>query len=940
MGQVRRSYINFHAVIGTVFLVVLLLAADGAVARNSYVVYPEGDPAHQRENLAGRVFASIQAAVDKAGPGDLVHIMPGVYQDERSARYTEDVTLAKAGLELGADPGVVVEGTIRVAAPRIRLGGGNCWGFVITDADACIVFERSARDCVVTSMRLVISGEKGVALNVVGPDAGNLRVWDSLIYTPGGKNPTIEHRGFPYNWKRFERAGVGVRICDAAGNDGATLHHNRIAGYQTGVWIGGADEHSAPALKTRLWKNQITANTTGIRLLASDCLLEYNEIARSTDVGIVAAGRNNTLLANRVLDSAAWGMQVGGAKLVNNLVAGNRGGGLRLTGGAEVIHNTFVSNGGTLLRIEAGTAHLVNNLVDHAGPLFEGDGAVDRHHNVYANHDSPRKLGEGSRAGLVPYRDKARRDFRPGVRSVAVDAATDVEGVGRDAAFGGRVVGDAADAGAFEVGPAIQSGRAWWVDTGDSNESGDGTRGSPFKSITQAVRDAGPDDRVYLMPGTYEENVVIRCAGAAGHPVTIRPAPGVGYAADRVTKFVPEQEIEIAPAPGGAVTVVNSSWKLDHASHVVIEGIEFRDSENGVIVLKTRSRHVAVRRCTFFNCPRSDPAARSAAAGIVSGGLEASDILIEDNVFDRRPNADYHHRETDVINPGDRNRCQRWIFRRNRIAGYEKLQLGAGHFTPGYHRIEDNEFFECNRAVHIKSSDNIIRGNHVHHLVAGYTRQTVGLMNRGGHRNVYEGNRVEGCNYAGVLLLARDNIVRNNVFDRCDTAVLVATREFGAAPAIHSHVLHNTIVNCHRAVHVDPKCSAMVYNNIIYRSSGAFKQPAIVPAIVGDGMGIYPREQTSWTLFGRRRYTTPGHVRGDHNLYWNAEPAYLHDMEGGHHDRYADPRFVDAAAGNYRLKPDSPARGAGRSVGVGQDFDDRSRPLDLPDCGAFQHAAP
>ncbi|MCH2372918.1 MAG: hypothetical protein MK538_01950 [Planctomycetes bacterium] len=50
------------------------------------------------------------------------------------------------------------------------------------------------------------------------------------------------------------------------------------------------------------------------------------------------------------------------------------------------------------------------------------------------------------------------------------------------------------------------------------------------------------------------------------------------------------------------------------------------------------------------------------------------------------------------------------MFRRNRVAGYEKLQLGvsgAGRYPSGYHRIEDNKFFECNRAVHIKTSDNL-----------------------------------------------------------------------------------------------------------------------------------------------------------------------------------------------------------------------------------------
>ena len=46
-----------------------------------------------------------------------------------------------------------------------------------------------------------------------------------------------------------------------------------------------------------------------------------------------------------------------------------------------------------------------------------------------------------------------------------------------------------------------------WVD--DDSPSGDGMRETPFPTINEAVASASPYDTVYVLPGTYEENLVI-----------------------------------------------------------------------------------------------------------------------------------------------------------------------------------------------------------------------------------------------------------------------------------------------------------------------------------------------------------------------------------------------------------------------------------------------
>lgn len=881
-------------------------------------------------------FSKIHEAVDKAAPGDEISIAPG--------KYREDIEISVPDLTLFSYPAgdARIHGTIRLRAPGISLVN-----LTVIDQDACVIIEPEAADCKLSFNRLVVTSESGVALEVAATETGGIAIFENLIYTPGGLNPDIDHRGVKYNYKRFERAGTGILVHGGQQSQHTDLriHHNRISGYRIGLSLGADDNDCAVPLQAQVWKNQITANTVGIKVFSVDCNGEDTEVSRNTGTGVIAFGKDNSFVGNRICDNARWGMEAQDARIHNNIIVRNRRGAVRATGNSQVAHNTFYGNGGFLLSTrarDAGSAEatvlFINNLIDHRGTLFQISGNLQRHHNVYANHAAPKETEEGQRKGKVAYHDLARDDFRPLRASIAIDAAVPLPGLSRDASNSGRRIGLAADAGAYEVGPKVAEGRSWWVAPDGDDTAGDGSLARPFRSVGRAAAEAGPDDLVYLRAGTYTGDSTIRCAGAEGHPVRIMPAPGVPQGLDLVKSFVAHQTIELVEPEQGKVVLRESCWHLQNAVYVSIEGLVFQDSPHFTIIIGEQASHNTIRNYLFLNCPVSGDA-RTHHGCIEGTGPEANDVLIENNVFDRRPNNDWIYRECDAIHPVEDTWCKRWTIQGNRIAGYEKLQLGRGGVIgnpPTYHLTENNEFFECNRAMHIKSSDNIFRYNYVHDLVPGYTREPVGMMNRGGHRNIYEGNRVEGCPYAGMLVLDSDNIVRNNIFDRCGTGVIVAYKEFGARPAKNTSVFHNTFVNNNRAVHVDPMCSAMVYNNIIYNSTDVFKLPPVEPAMVADGSGIYPLEKLDWPLFRRFQYQEPGVLRAGHNLYWNAEPAYMRNYEGGSYDIYADPMFVDAAKGDYHLQPSSPARRVGRSLGVGQDFEGNPRPLDAPDCGALQ----
>ena len=921
--QTRRTLLVAVMVVAVELFAVQTTLAAYSVVRQSPADHPEG------------LFSTIQAALDKAGPGDEIDVNAG--------KYNEDVRISKPGIRMLGREGAEIHGTVRIEASGVSLTN-----FTVIDDDRCVVAGSEGQGCRIWFNRLIIGTASGVALEVAGAETSGMEIVENQIYNPGGVDPDIDPRGLKYNWRPFERAGTGILIRGKHEGDGRPLriHHNRISGYHTGLLL---DEEDSPApLKAVIWKNRITANTTGMKILAGGCTIEENEIVRNTATGLISSGKDNLIVGNRIFDSARRGLDVRGARVYNNLIIRNHGGGVLAGGLSQVAHNTFHGNRGALLYTDEGSSvRFVNNLVDHRGVLFRGSGELRRRHNVYANCVGPGRE-EGSRSGKLAYCNLPADDFRPLPDSIAVDAAAPLAEIGRDADNAGRRIGLAPDAGAYEMGPARAAGRQWWVAPTGSDEAGDGSRSRPFQTVSRAARDAGPGDRIYLQAGVYRGDQAITCAGAQGHPVRIVPAPSVAWARSLVKRFEAKNPLEMAAAKGRKVLIEGSSWKLANSTYLVIEGLEFRDSPHAVIDLRERACHNAIRDCVFINCPPSTPEGQSWHAGITGSGPEANYNLIENNIFDRRPNQDYHHQECDVINPFEGNWNRRWVIRGNRIAGYQKLQLGAGgrpdHSTlgspPTYHLVENNEFFEMNEAVHIKSSDNIFRHNYIHDLVPGYVREWVGMMNRSGNRNVYDGNLVVDCPYAGILVLDKDNTVVNNVFVRCETGVLVAYREFGATPAENTRVYHNTFINSLRAVQVEPKCSATVYNNIIYSAPDFQPRPPTAPALVAEGSGVFPLEKLDWSLFQRFQYKETGVIHAGHNLYSNAEPGYLRNYEGGHFDVYADPLFADPENGDYRLRPGSPALRAGRSLDVGHDFDGRPRPADAPDLGAFQTHIP
>ncbi len=481
-------------------------------------------------------------------------------------------------------------------------------------------------------------------------------------------------------------------------------------------------------------------------------------------------------------------------------------------------------------------------------------------------------------------------------------------------------------AAVFAVAWSIRASAAdYHVDGVDGRDGATGAAGDPLRQIASLAGRLQGGDTVYLASGTYDQPVRLTGRGTADAPILIRNAEGH----DPV--------------------IHDTTWELAGAAHVVVEGLTFRRCPSPAFVFGEKTCDSVLRRCRLLECPppaASNLTERTAWLRAISApGPNAHRNRIEDCEI-RRPYGGYYA-VNEGLNIHEAN--HHWIVRGNRFSGYMYgLQLGVGAQgdPPAYITIESNEFSECNHAVHVKTSDNIVRGNHVHDMRQGYRGYGTGIYLRGGSRTVVENNRIERAEWAGVRINGTDHLVRNNVIIHTAVGVWLSSHSYGGAGP-GNWIVHNTIAGSVVPIWLEGAANAHVFNNIL--AAGARRGAGIYV----DGRGMTnPAADWNPAMYKRMAGDQPASARlvgADYNLFFNATPPsfewlfeeypkwHRHYRTYGGQNLEADPHFVDREGGDFRLRPYSPARAAGRPLpNCPADLAGIARPPFSPDLGAYQ----
>ncbi len=184
----------------------------------------------------GQRFATVQAAVDVAGPGDTVVITPGRYF-ERVIQVKKGGT-ASAPLTIKAQPGAILDHGIRVAEVRYIGEGGFRLGLDYVGAaatDGAFTAEQLAKN----DMMVVIKGQQLTRVfntPLVQPGQFRIDADGSIFLRPFGSNDPTPDNTIVINANdgRFEYAGV--RVSPLASH--VVLDGLQIQGAGAGISLG------------------------------------------------------------------------------------------------------------------------------------------------------------------------------------------------------------------------------------------------------------------------------------------------------------------------------------------------------------------------------------------------------------------------------------------------------------------------------------------------------------------------------------------------------------------------------------------------------------------------------------------------------------------------------------------------------------------------------
>lgn len=460
------------------------------------------------------------------------------------------------------------------------------------------------------------------------------------------------------------------------------------------------------------------------------------------------------------------------------------------------------------------------------------------------------------------------------------------------------------------------------------NDANPGTEARPWQTIQRAVRTITAGDTVYIRGGEYEaplDGFVFQNSGTESRPITLTNYPG-----EQVIFRIPGKDTNYAAFRCWTAP----DWLTPKAEYIRIVGTDVDptwlsngvQSHRGIVVLGPDGRHTLGHGLRVAGCSYWEVA-----------GIDFVDVGYA--IFAYKLN----NRTMEVRSTTN------WYVHDNRVYGF--YGESGMQFNGDYNRIEDNEVYKINdeaynssgcQAINILGNHNTVKGNRLSKLGSQQGCKGILLEWDVADYNLIEQNRIWD-NDVGIYIAGGDhNVLRNNLIYRT-----VAPSQDSVGISINSYDDRATwpcdeptvILPADNPVHPDypyyftPRnCHSFgnrVYNNVIDQYAIGVKFFALVP----EDTAVRNNAVASWSVGSICHYNDdrqscdplPDNLVADHNV---------DQGEFG---------FVDLAAHDYHLAPNSPLIAAGYDLGsqVPDDFDGAPRPQGSPyDIGAYQHQAP
>jgi len=434
-------------------------------------------------------------------------------------------------------------------------------------------------------------------------------------------------------------------------------------------------------------------------------------------------------------------------------------------------------------------------------------------------------------------------------------------------------------------------------------DSNAGSRQKPLRSIQKAVDKLSPGGTVTLLAGTYDLKaiIIISSKGTRESWITIRGEKGAKVILDGAKLDIPNSKDY--PSNNGLL-------QIQQAAYVRIVNIHVRNSHRSGINIQD-SNHIDVINCFSEN---------SLSPGIAAW-QRCEYIRVLGNT---------------VINANDMKMS--WTPYKGHEAPHEAISMAGPH----HFEVAWNHVYNCQKeGIDVKetASFGIVHHNYVHDL------------------------KRQGLYIDGWFGQLEQIEMYENVVHGCESGIAVSSEE---GPNTKNLKIHHNLVYNNRATGIffsrwgadNPREQVMVYNNTFYRNGWGKEFSGDPQYWLSGGCYLFSTNLQDVNIFNNifarnfpfeightarfeENWTIQKNIDISHNLIQDVNtvsyPIYLstwlkdsvYSITGSHAVK-ANPLFVNAQEGDFRLNGNSPAIRAGTVVSKSKD-----NATVRPDMGAF-----